>query len=107
VLEAGGNVDPGEAAGVGRVTLVGDRDLNVDRHPAHRVHDLLEALEVDLDEVLDVEAVEVSEDELQAVVAAGPVRAGDEVCPVANGGEEGVDLPRVDRAERRRCPAAG
>ena len=55
---------------VGRVVVVEDRDLDVDRDAAEGVDDLLEAVEVDLDEVLDVEAVEVAEDGLQAVVAA-------------------------------------
>ena len=118
VLDAGRDVDPREPAGVGRVGLVDDRDLDVDRHAAHRVDDLLEAVEVDLDEVLDVEAVEVAQDRLQAVVAARDVRAGHEVGPVADRGEEGVDLARVDAADRRsgagptaagrrRCRAAG
>ena len=54
-----------------REAVVGDRNLDVDRHPAHHVDDLLEAVEVDLDEVLDVEAVEVAHDRLEAVEAAG------------------------------------
>ena len=62
VLDPGGDVDPGVAAGVGRVAVVDDRHLDVDRHAADRVDDLLEAVEVDLDEVLDVELVEVAED---------------------------------------------
>ena len=43
---------------------------------AQRVDDRLEALEVDLHEVLDVEPVEVADDRLQAVVAARHVGAG-------------------------------
>ena len=98
VLDAGRDVDASEAARVGRVGLVADRDLDVDRHPAQRVHDLLEAVEVDLDEVLDVEPVDVAQDLLQPVVSAGPVVAGHEVGPVADRGEERVDLLRVDAA---------
>ena len=47
--------------------------------PPIDVDDLLEAIEVDLDEVLDVEAVEVAHDRLEAVEAAGLLGAGEEI----------------------------
>ena len=66
VLDAGRDVQPVELAPFAREAIVRDRDLDVDRDAADRVDDLLEAFEVDFDEVLDVEVVQLAEDRLQA-----------------------------------------
>jgi len=60
-----------------REVVVEDGNLHVDGHAAEGVDDLAEAVEVDLDVVLDVEAVEVPEDRLEARVAALAARAGE------------------------------
>jgi hypothetical protein len=79
-----------------REVVVEDRDLDVDRHAAERVTTCRKPLEVDLDVVLDVEAVQVAEDRLEAVVAARVARR----CPGEVGrfafAGEAVDLARVD-----------
>ena len=67
--------------------------------PADRVDDLLEAFEVDLDEVLDVEPVQLPEDRLEAVVAARAVAAREEVLTIPDRPEPAVDLAGVDAAE--------
>ena len=99
VLDAGRDIDPPEAVVDRREAVVGDRHLDVDGHAAHRVDDLLEAVEVDLDEVLDVEPVQVAHDRLEPVVAGqvalvpGTGRCASDRRP------PGVDLAGVDRAE--------
>ena len=99
VLDAARDVDPSQA-GVERVAVVGDRDLDVDRHAAHDVDDLLESVEVDFDEVLDVEPVEVAHDRLEPVVAAGLGRPGEEIRATVDRRPPGIDLLRVDGSER-------
>ena len=95
VLDPGRDVQPVELAPLAREAIVGDRDLDVDGHATDRVDDLLEAFEVDLDEVLDVEVVQLAEDRLERVVAARPVVAGPQVRAVTVVGEEAVDLAAV------------
>ena len=104
VLDPARDVDPPESAVDRREAIVRDRDLDVDRHPAHRVDDLLEAVEVDLHEVLDVEPVEVAHDRLEPVVADGPVldRAREEIGAAMDVRPPGVDLA-AGRPSRTRC----
>ncbi len=51
VLRAGGDVQSQQAAVVARVLAIEDWRLDVDGHPAERVDDVAEAVEVDLDVV--------------------------------------------------------
>ena len=90
VLDAGRDVDP-QLAGVARVVVVDDGQLDVDRDAAEGVDDLPEAGEVDLHEVLDLHAVEPAEGVLEGLVAA-ELAAREEVRPGARLLEEGVDL---------------
>ena len=71
VLDAGRDVEPQRRCPWSREVVVEDRHLDVDGDAAEGVHDLPEAVEVDLDVVLDVEPVQVAEDRLEAVVARG------------------------------------
>ncbi len=100
VLDPARDVDPLRAPRVARKLVVHHGHLHVDRHTADRIDDRLEALEVDLDEVLDVEAVQLAEDRLEPVVAARPVVAGVEVVAVPDRLEPAVDLARVRPAEQ-------
>ena len=70
-----------ESAVVARVAVVHDRDLHVDRHATEGVDDLLEAVEVDRDVVIDLQAVEVAERRFQGVETALRLVAGEEVGP--------------------------
>ncbi len=101
VLDAARDVDPPEAVVERREAIVGDRHLDVDGHPAHRVDDVLEPVEVDLDEVLDVEPVQVAHDRLEPVVARQVlVRvAREQIASLVDRCPEGVDLAGVDRPE--------
>ncbi len=73
VLQARRDVEPLLAAGRPGEFVVGHRHLDVDRHAPDGVHDLLEPLEVDLDEVADLEVVQLAEDRLERVVPARPI----------------------------------
>src|SRR3989304_7226 len=96
-LHPRGDVDALEGTAAGRVGIVDDRYLDVDRHPAEGVDDLLEALEVDLDVVLDLDPVELAEDRLEGVVAAGLVGPGPEIFALSVLHETRDDLGPVDR----------
>ena len=89
------------------VLVVRDGDLDIDRHAADRVDDLLEALEVDLDEVLDVEPVQLPEDRLEAVVAAGAVPAREEVLADRTAPNQLLILPAYTLPKSGRAGRSG